>query len=109
MERRQEMQFDVFVNPIAAARRHYPYVVVLQSDFVDGGRDQIVAPLAPRKSLAAIAGRITPIVVVESAEHVVLVPALAGVRRSDLEVRVASLAAARTEVLAAIDLLFFGV
>ena len=109
MEVRRVMQFDVFVNPIAAARRHYPFVVVLQSDFVDGGREQIVAPLVPRKSLSAIAGRLTPIVVVESSDHAVLVPALAGVRRSDLEVRVASLAAARTEVLAAIDLLFFGV
>jgi toxin CcdB len=102
------VQFDVFVNPIAAARRHYPFVVVLQSDFVDGAREQIVAPLVPRKSLSAIAGRLTPIVVVESSDHVVLVPALAGVRRCDLEVRVASLAAARTEVLAAIDMLFFG-
>ena len=103
------MQFDVFANPIAAARRHYPFVVVLQSDLVAGARDQIVAPLVPRKSLAAIAGRLTPIVVVKSSEFVVLVPALTGVRRGDLQECVASLAPARTEVLAAIDLLFFGV
>jgi toxin CcdB len=109
MEGRQVVQFDVFVNPIAAARRHYPFVVVLQSDFVDGAREQIVAPLVPRKSLSAIAGRLTPIVVVKSAELVVLVPALAGVRRVDLKECVACLAPARTEVLAAIDLLFFGV
>jgi len=109
MEGRQVMQFDVFVNPIAAARRHYPYVLVLQSDFVDGGPEQIVAPLVPRKSLSAIAGRLMPIVVVESSELVVLVPALAGLRRRDLKVRVAALSTARTEVLAAIDLLFFGV
>jgi toxin CcdB len=109
MEAHPVLQFDVFVNPIDAARQHYPFVVVLQSDFVDRGREQIVAPLVPRKSLPAIAGRLTPIVIVDSSEHVVLVPALAGVRRRDLEVRVTSLAAARTEVLAAIDLLFFGV
>ena len=109
MEGCQVVQFDVFVNPIAAAHRHYPFVVVLQSDFVDGAREQIVAPLVPRKSLSAIAGRLTPIVVVKSSELVVLVPALAGVRRADLKECVASLAPARTEVLAAIDLLFFGV
>ena len=109
MEGCQAVQFDVFVNPIAAARRHYPFVVVLQSDFVDGARGQIVAPLVPRKSLSAIAGRLTPIVVIKSSELVVLVPALAGVRRGDLKECVASLAPARTEVLAAIDLLFFGV
>jgi toxin CcdB len=109
MEERQLPQFDVFVNPIAAARRHYPFVVVLQSDFVAGGREQIVAPLVPRRSLSAIAGRLTPIVVVKSSDLVVLVPALAGVRRVDLKERVAALSGARTEILAAIDLLFFGV
>jgi hypothetical protein len=108
MEGRQVLQFDVFVNPIAAARRYYPFVVVLHSDFVNGGREQIVAPLVPRRSLSAIAGRLTPVVTVESSEHVVLVPALAGVRRGDLKERAASLSAARTEILAAIDLLFFG-
>ena len=41
-------QFDVFVNPIVAARRAYPFVAVLQSDLADTGRDRIVAPLAPR-------------------------------------------------------------
>jgi toxin CcdB len=108
MEWRRVMQFDVFANPIAAVRRHYPYVVILQSDFVDGVREQIVAPLVPRKSLPAVAGRLTPIVALESSEFVVLVPALAGVRRGDLKERVASLAPARTAVLAAIDMLFFG-
>jgi len=103
------MQFDVFVNPIVAARRAYPYVVVLQSDFAQGAREQIVAPAVPRKSLAKVAGRLTPVVLIESSEHVVLVPALAGVRRSDLNQRVSSLAAARTDLLAAIDYLFFGV
>src|SRR5258708_34580827 len=44
----QVVQFDVFVNPIAAAGRHYPFVVVLQWDFVDGARERIVAPLGPR-------------------------------------------------------------
>ncbi len=47
-------QFDVFANPIAAARRNYPYVVVLQSDFLAVEREQIVAPLAPRKFLVHI-------------------------------------------------------
>jgi toxin CcdB len=103
------VQFDVFVNPIIAARRAYPYVVMLQSDFAQGARDQIVAPVVPRRSLADVAGRLTPIVTVESVEHVVLVPALTGVRHRDLGVRVHSLAAARAELLAAIDYLFFGV
>ena len=77
------MQFDVFANPIVAARRAYPYVIVLQSDFVDAATDAIVAPAVPRHLLSDISGRLTPIVVIESVEHAVLVPALTGLRRLD--------------------------
>jgi toxin CcdB len=103
------VQFDVFVNPIVAARRAYPYVIVLQSDFAQGATDQIVAPAVPRESLSKISGRLTPVVMIETSEHVVLVPALTGLRRGDLGPRVGSLAAQRGELLAAIDFLFFGV
>jgi hypothetical protein len=81
----------------------------LQSDFAQNARDQIVAPTVPRKSLAKVTGRLTPVVVIEAVEQAVLVPALAGVRRTDLGARISSLADARTDLLAAIDHLFFGV
>lgn len=53
--------------------------------------------------------RLTPIVMWEQAEHMLLVPALTGVRSRDLTERRGSIEAARSEVLAAIDFLFFGV
>jgi toxin CcdB len=102
-------QFDVFVNPIAVARQAYPLVVVLQSDFARDARDPIVAPLVPRQSMTKIAGRLTPIIAFQGSEHVVLVPALMGVRSRDLAERRGSIASARSDVLAAIDYLFFGV
>lgn len=102
-------QFDVFVNPIAAIRRAYPFVVVLQSDITRDARDQIVAPLVPRQSMSKIAGRLTPVTAFAGSEHVVLVPALMGVRSRDLVERSGSIAAVRRDVLAAIDYLFFGV
>ena len=101
-------QFDVFVNPILGARRAYPYVVILQSDFASGARDSLVAPLVPRAGLSTVAGRLAPIVIVEGSEHAVLVPAMTGLRSADLSKRCASIASARDEVLAAIDHLFFG-
>jgi hypothetical protein len=91
------MQFDVFANPIVAARKAYPYVVVLQSDATRGEGEEIVAPIAPRKSLSNAAGRLTPIVRIGSADYV------------DLVQEVSSLGAARGELLAAIDYLFFGI
>lgn len=102
-------QFDVFPNPIAAARRAYPLVVTLQSDFAVDARIQIVAPVVPRELMPTVASRVTPRVVVEGGEHLVLVPALTGIRARDLQGRSCSIASARSEVLAAIDYLFFGV
>jgi toxin CcdB len=102
-------QFDVFANPIAAARRAYPFVVVLQSDFAQFARDQIVAPVVPLRLIPKVISRLTPIVALDGSEHMVLVPALAGVRTRDLPERHGSIVAARSDLLAAMDYLFFGV
>ena len=101
-------QFDVFVNPIAAARRAYPFVVALQADFLRDSRDPIVAPLVPLESMPSVAGRLMPIIALHGSKHVVLVPALTGVKSRDLAERHGSVASARSELLAAIDYLFFG-
>jgi CcdB protein len=58
---------------------------------------------------AAVAGRLTPVVRIDFADCVVVIPALAGLRTRDLRRRVISLAHARGELLAAIDYLFFGI
>jgi toxin CcdB len=102
-------QFDVFANPIATARRAYPFVVVLQSDFAPHAREQVVAPLVPLGLMPTVMSRLTPIVAMEGGEHVVLVPALTGLQARDLKERTGSIASARSEMLAAIDYLFFGV
>jgi toxin CcdB len=102
-------QFDVFVNSIATTRRAYPFVVALQADFAQDARDQIVAPLVPLQLMPKVMSRLTPIVAVDGEEHMVLIPALTGMRRRDLMKPHASLSASRGELLAAIDYLFFGV
>ncbi|MHB8475503.1 MAG: CcdB family protein [Steroidobacteraceae bacterium] len=102
-------QFDVFANPIATIRRAYPFVVTLQSDFAQNARQQIVAPLVPLDGIPKVISRLTPIVALDGAEHVVLIPALTGMPARDLKERAGSIAAARSELLAAIDYLFFGV
>jgi toxin CcdB len=102
-------QFDVFANPIAAARHAYPFVVAMQSDLTINAVDQLAAPLAPRESMPKVAGRLTPKVVIDGIEYVVLVPALSGLRSRDLQERRGSIASSRSELLAAIDYLFFGV
>jgi toxin CcdB len=102
-------QFDVHVNPISAARRAYPLVVILQCDLAKHAPDVVVAPLVLRKSIARVTGRLTPIARLAARDYVVLIPALTGVRARDLGNRVDSLATSRSELLAAVDYLFFGV
>ena len=102
-------QFDVFVNPFATVRRAYPFVVAMQSDFTMNGAEQLVAPIASLDYGPSAKRRVMPVVGLLGNEHVVVVPRLAVVRSSDLTERVASIATARTELLAAIDYLFFGV
>jgi toxin CcdB len=103
------VQFDVFDNPIARARRDFPFVAVLQSEVAGTGRDRIVAPLVPRKRMAKLAGRLTPVVSIGGLEHVLLVPRMTSVAATDLRVIKAQLAAYRDDIVAAIDFLFLGI
>ncbi|HEU0030805.1 MAG TPA: CcdB family protein [Kofleriaceae bacterium] len=102
-------QLDVFVNPISAARRAYPFVVVLQSDVADTGRERIVAPLAPRARLSGTRGRLTPHVMVAGTEYVLFVPRLTAVAVADLRDMRDQLKSYRDEIVAALDYLFLGV
>jgi toxin CcdB len=102
-------QFDVFVNPLAHARRTYPYVAVLQSDVAETGGDRIVAPLVPTARLGGIVVRMGPHVRVSDIEHVLLVPKMAAVPAGDLRELRGQISAHRDAIVAALDYLFLGV
>jgi toxin CcdB len=102
-------QFDVFVNPIQNARRGYPFVVAMQADFTINRAEQLVAPIASIDYGHSASRRVMPVVALQGNDHVVVVPRLTVIRSRDLIEKVSSIATARTELLAAIDYLFFGV
>ncbi len=102
-------QFDVFVNPFASVRRAYPFVVAMQSELTINGAEQLVAPIASNDYEQSTSRRLMPVVTLQGNDHVVLVPRLTVMRSRDLTRKITSIAAARTELLAAIDHLFFGV
>lgn len=85
-----------------------PFVTILQSDLAETGPDRVVAPLAPTAAMPPLAGRLIPIVKVDDQDYAVLVPALTALRATDLRRVVASVAGARTRILAALDYLFIG-
>jgi toxin CcdB len=102
-------QFDVYLNPLLTLRRAYPFVVAMQSDFTVNGAEQLVAPIASNQYRQSGTRRIMPVVELQGSDHVVLVPRLAVMRTRDLTEKAGSIAAARAELLAAIDYLFFGI
>ncbi len=100
-------QFDVFVNPVRSARSTYPFVLAMQSDLAGSPGYQVVAPVATPGAFSA-GGRLVPKVAIQGKDHWVLVPHMTVIPSRDLTTRIDSAAQARSELLAAVDLLFFG-
>lgn len=100
-------QFDVFRH---AKSRRYPYLLDLQADLLRDLATRVVAPLIP---LARLRGkpisRLNPVVAVAGEQHVIVFQELAALPAAELRDVVASLHAQRSELIAAIDLLFTGI
>lgn len=102
-------QYDVVDNPVPRARRAFPLVAILQSDLADTGSDRIVAPLVPGARIAGVVGRLMPIVKVKGVDYALIVPRLTAVPAAELRVIRDNLLAYRSDIVAALDLLFLGV
>lgn len=102
-------QYDVVDNPATRARRAFPLVAILQSDLADTGSDRIVAPLVPGARIPGVVGRLMPIVKVKGVDYALIVPRLTPVPAADLRAVKDNLSAHRSDIVAAIDLLFLGV
>ncbi len=100
-------QFDLYRNPRGGA---YPLVLDLQADVVGRLATRIVAPLMTLKRYGAKPiTRLNPMVSIDETEYVIVFQELAAVPASALGELVTSLASRRTDLIAAIDLLFTGI
>lgn len=101
-------QFDAFPHPVPTLRRFFPFAVNLRSDVVPGDDRLVIAPLAPRRALPGIAGRLAPVVRIEGEEYVVIIDRLVSIPARTTQRPVANLATHREALIGAIDLLFSG-
>ena len=99
-------QFDVFANPHPERSDEFPFIVVLQSDWVSDTSSVIVAPLvaSDRERQA----RLYPPFEVEGRHLVAAVSDLAAIPRAVLSNPVANVSSERDRIIAALDLLFTG-
>jgi len=102
------MQYDLFVNPLPAARAAFPYVASLQSDFAETGRTRIVAFLAPADQVRNASTLVMPKVMHDGAEYLVFLPEITNVPASMLRRPVGDISAYRDQIVAAFDRLFLG-
>ena len=103
-------QFDVFRNPSAATSKHYPYLVDIQSPFLEELATRIVIPLGKATLFRNTAMKgLTPEVTFQGEDLLVLTPQVSSISRKGLEEPVGSLAHLRDELMGALDFAIFGI
>jgi len=101
-------QFDIRAVPAADAD-YAPYLVELQSDLVAGLDTTIVAPLVRRADAGPIVHHLNPVIRFGDEDLVLRVGELVSLPRSELGRKVGSAQADRDALMAAIDVVFFGI
>jgi toxin CcdB len=100
-------QFDVFQNPKAGT---FPLLLDIQSELLARLETRVVVPMTTLKKLGAKPiTRLNPVVKIDNHEYVLVVQDLASIPLSALSKRVTNIAAKRTEIIAALDLLITGI
>lgn len=102
-------QLDVLANPDPDTAPWAPYLLVLEHDLLRELATAVVAPLVREEHFGRPAAILNPVFTIGDARVVLSTAELAGIARRDLGEGVTSLAERRSEVLAAVDLLFSGV
>jgi toxin CcdB len=102
-------RFDVYANPGARAAAT-PFLLDVQSDLLDSLDSRVVIPLRDLAAFpqVALSERLTPVVTVDGRALMLETPKMAAVPRRVLGAPVASLAAERERITAAVDFLFQG-
>jgi hypothetical protein len=101
------MQHDVFSNPNRRMRRAYPYLVVLQSDLVEGP-DRVIAPLVPPRPDGSVPKGL-PIVEHGGSRYILVLTLLGSIHATRFPPAVGSLQAYRDDITRGLDWIFLGI
>lgn len=103
-------QFRAYKNPNPATRVQYPYLLDIQSDLLSGLRTTIVIPVAPSELAAPMSlTRLNPTMAIDGKSFTIMTQEIAGVDRNQLGDQVCDLSPHRSEIIAALDFVFFGI
>jgi len=97
-------QFDVY-----EMRDTETLVVDVQSDLLDPLNTRVVIPLVPVGATLQPAKRLNPVFRIDGSERILATQFLASIPAAELRTAVGSLADARDEITAALDMLYQGI
>ncbi|MBP1627681.1 MAG: hypothetical protein H6Q00_2156 [Holophagaceae bacterium] len=101
---------EVHANPNPRTQATIPLLLDVQADLLSSLGTRVVLPLYRRDAAPGrLMTRLTPSLEFQGECYVLMTPELAGVPRQALGPTLGSLASARAEILAALDLLITGV
>jgi len=99
-------RFDVYANPEASERKHTPYLLDVQNDYIDALTTRVVIPMRRETVFGPRARNLNPAFII-AADNVVLdTAALGAIPLSELRKPVASLRETRVVIQEALDTLF---
>lgn len=102
-------RFDVYRNPRKETARRTPYLLDVQSDFLEDLDTRVVVPLRAASDVERPVTRLNPSFEVDGAPVVMDTPQIVGYPRQPLKRPVANLKSKALEIQNALDFLFAGV
>lgn len=103
-------QFDVYRNPNLRTKKHYPYLLDIQSPYITELATRIVIPLGLASSFKNESmANLTPEINFENESLLLLAPQISSVPANILQNPVGSLAHFREQILNALDFAISGI
>jgi len=103
-------QFDVFRNPSTTTRKHFPYLVDVQSPYLKELATRIVIPLGKASMFKDTAMRgLTPEVTFQDERLLLITPQISAIPKKQLKAPIGSLFHMRDDLLNALDFAIFGI
>jgi toxin CcdB len=101
-------RYDVYANPEASERKHTPYLLDVQNDYIDALSSRVVIPLRREQSFGPRARNLNPAFQVKTDSVVLDTAAIGAIPLAELRKPVGDLKHEREAVQEALDTLFGG-
>jgi toxin CcdB len=99
-------RFDVYANPVAAERKHTPFYVDVQNDYINGLETRVVIPLRREAVFGPRAADLHPLLPFLGEALVLDTGALGAVPDAELRKVMGSLRPSQAKIQEALDALF---